>query len=252
MRILLAERDSSVSSFVRKGLEAEHYAVDVCADGSEAEYLAREFNYDAMVLDGDLGRGAAGPDALRVIRSAKPSLPILVVSGANRAQDRARALDQGADDVLTRPISFCELAARLRALLRRGGQPAESVLRAADLQLDRLEHAVERSGRRIPLTVKEFALLEYLLRNRGRALSRPMILEHVWKLSFDTTTNLVDVYINYLRRKVDDGFAPRLIQTVRGVGYRLEVPEGGGTCGAGGAMAGGRGTRRQEKGAAGG
>jgi DNA-binding response OmpR family regulator len=225
MRILLAEGDPSIATFVRKGLEAEHYAVDVCSNGTETAYLAGQFKYDAMVLDANLNGGPAGPEVLRTVRAAKAALPILVLSAASRAEDRARALDQGADDVLARPFSFCELAARLRALLRRGAQPAENILRAADLQLDRLEHAVARSGRRIPLTVKEFALLEYLMRNRGRALSRPMILEHVWDLSFDTTTNLVDVYINYLRRKVDDGFQPRLIHTVRGVGYRLDVPE---------------------------
>ena len=225
MRILLAEGDSSLTTFVRKGLEAEQYAVDVCVNGAEAAYLAQEFNYDLMLLDGNLSGGLAGLEVLRNIRAAKAALPILVLCETRRAEDRARALDLGADDVLTRPFSFCELAARIRALLRRRARPAESVLRAADLELHRIEHIVERDGKRIPLTAKEFSLLEYLLRNRGRALSRAMILEHVWDLSFDTTTNLVDVYINYLRPKVDDGFDPPLIQTVRGVGYRLEAPE---------------------------
>jgi two-component system copper resistance phosphate regulon response regulator CusR len=224
MRILLAEADESLAQFIRKGLEAEHYAVDVCPDGVETSYLAQQFNYDLLLLDVNLDGGRSGMQVLRTICAVKAALPILVISGANRAEDRARALDMGADDVVTRPLSFCELAARIRALLRRGALPAASVLRTADLQLDRVEHAVERAGRRISLTSKEFSLLEYLMRNQGRALSRPMILEHVWALSFDTTTNLVDVYINYLRRKVDDGFDPPLIHTVRGVGYRLQAP----------------------------
>jgi len=226
MRILLAEGEAALAAFVRKGLEAEHYAVDICSDGPETAFLAQQFGYDLMVLDLSLNGGVRGSDVLRSTRAAKPSLPILALSGSTRAEDRARALDLGADDVLTRPFSFCELAARLRALLRRGAQPAESVLSVADLSLDRMEHMVERAGRNIPLTAKEFALLEYLMRNHGRALSRAMIVEHVWNLSFDTSTNIVDVYINYLRRKLDDGFDVPLIQTVRGVGYRLEAPAG--------------------------
>jgi len=226
MRILLAEGDSTLASFVRKGLEAEQYAVDICADGPETAFLSQQFGYDLMVLDLNLNGGVRGSDVLRSARAAKPGLPILALCGSTRAEDRARALDLGADDVLTRPFSFCELAARVRALLRRGAQPAESVLCVADLALHRIEHIVERGGHKIPLTAKEFALLEYLMRNHGRALSRAMIVEHVWNLSFDTSTNIVDVYINYLRRKLDDGFDPPLIQTVRGVGYRLEAPDG--------------------------
>jgi len=223
MRILLAEGDAGIASFIRKGLEAEHYAVDVCRDTPETAFLAQQFGYDLMVLDLGLHGGIRGDDVLRGVRAAKPTLPILALCGGTRAEDRARALDAGADDALARPFSFCELAARLRALLRRGAQPAESVLKVADLTLHRIEHSVTRAGRNIPVTAKEFALLEYLMRNHGRALSRAMIVEHVWNLAFDTGTNIVDVYINYLRRKVDDGFDPPLIQTVRGVGYRLEA-----------------------------
>ncbi len=227
MRILLAEGDPSLASFVRKGLEAEHYAVDTCADGPETAFLWQQFGYDLLVLDLGLSpaAGMRGHDLLGATREAKPAVPILALCSSSRAEDRARALDHGADDVLTRPFSFCELAARVRALLRRGAGPAESVLQVADLALDRLERTVERAGRKVPLTAKEFALLEYLMRNRGRALSRAMIVEHVWNLCFDTSTNVVDVYINYLRRKLDDGFDPPLIHTVRGVGYRLEVPD---------------------------
>ncbi len=226
MRILLAEGDQALSSFVRKGLEAEHYAVDTCADVAETAFLWQQFGYDLLLLDLNLTGGLRGHELLQASRAAKPSLPILALCGSPRAEDRARALDMGADDVLTRPFSFTELAARVRALMRRGSRPAESVLRVADLAMDRVEHTVERAARKILLTAKEFALLEYLMRNQGRALSRAMIVEHVWNLSFDTSTNIVDVYINYLRRKLDDGFDPPLIHTVRGVGYRMEVPEG--------------------------
>jgi len=226
MRILLAEGDPSLSSFLRKGLEAEHYAVDTCADGPETEFLWQQFGYDLLVLDLGLSSASRGSELLRNTRAAKPAVPILALCGSARAEDRAQALDLGADDVVTRPFSYCELAARVRALLRRGTHQGESVLRVADLVLDRLDRMVERAGRKIPLTAKEFSLLEYLMRNRGRALSRAMIVEHVWNLCFDTSTNVVDVYINYLRRKLDDGFDPPLIHTVRGVGYRLEVPEG--------------------------
>jgi two-component system copper resistance phosphate regulon response regulator CusR len=225
MRILLAEGDAPLASFVRKGLEAEHYAVDLCSDGAEAVFLAEQFGYDLMVLDLNVPC-VDGLDVLRSARGAKPGLLILALSGSSQAEDRARCLDLGADDVLTRPFSFCELAARLRALLRRSTQPAESILRVADLELDRVAHTVRRASARIFLTAKEFSLLEYLTRNRGRALSRAMIVEHVWNLNFDTTTNVVDVYINYLRRKVDDGFDPPLIHTVWGVGYKLEAAEG--------------------------
>jgi DNA-binding response OmpR family regulator len=143
-------------------------------------------------------------------------------------EDRVQCLDTGADDYLPKPFSFSELSARIRELLRRSHLPSESILAIDDLKLDRIEHHVERSGRRIDLTTKEFALLEYLMRNAGRCVTRAMIIEHVWNLTFDTTTNVVDVYINYLRRKVDDGHATKLIHTVRGVGYELNgTPEAG-------------------------
>jgi DNA-binding response OmpR family regulator len=220
MRILLAEDDRPLASFLSKGLTAEQYAVDVAGDGEEARHLANEYDYDLLLLDLNLPP-QDGFHVIRHVRPHKPDLPILILSGRARVEDRVRGLDLGADDYLTKPFSFAELSARVRALLRRGGQPAAPVLRVADLELNRVEHSVRRAGRRIELTPKEFALLEYLMRNSGRALTRAMIVEHVWNLSFDTMTNVVDVYINYLRKKVDYGCAPHLIRTLRGVGYVL-------------------------------
>jgi len=220
MRILIVEDDAALASFVEKGLEAEHYAVDVSGDGEQARAMAMELEYDLVVLDLSLPR-LDGVSVLRSVRARKPSVPILVLTARTRVDDRVQCLDLGADDYLSKPFSFTELSARIRALLRRSHMPAESVLKVDDLRLDRIERRVERSGRRIELTSKEFALLEYMMRNAGRRVTRAMIVEHVWNLSFDTSTNIVDVYVNYLRRKVDDGFAKRLIHTVRGVGYEL-------------------------------
>jgi len=195
MRILMAEDDAALASFVRKGLEAEHYAVDVSGDGEQARAMAAELDYDLVVLDLSLPR-RDGISVLRSVRARKPSLPILVLTGRSKVEDRVQCLDLGADDYLTKPFSFSELSARIRALLRRAHMPAESLLKVDDLQLDRVERRVERSGRRIELTSKEFALLEFLMRNAGRRVTRPMIIEHVWNLSFDTSTNIVDVYVN--------------------------------------------------------
>jgi two-component system copper resistance phosphate regulon response regulator CusR len=196
MRMLIAEDDPALAGFVKKGLEAEHYAVDVSVDGERTRALASELNYDLLVLDLSLPR-LDGVQILRHLRTRKPTMPILVLSGRNRVEDRVQCLDLGADDYLAKPFSFTELSARIRALLRRAHLPAESVLVVDDLKLDRVERRVERAGRRIDLTSKEFALLEYLMRNAGRRVTRAMIVEHVWNLSFDTCTNVVDVYINY-------------------------------------------------------
>lgn len=224
MRILVAEDDTALSSLVKKGLEAEHYAVDLAREGDEAEYMAEQFDYDLLLLDLTLPR-LDGLKVLERVRLAKPLLPVLVLTGRTRVEDRVKGLDLGADDYLTKPFSFSELSARVRALLRRGARPAGSPLRVEDLEIDRVERQVRRAGRRIELTAKEFGLLEYLMRNSGHTVSRAMIVEHVWNLSFDSMTNIVDVYINYLRKKVDDGFSHPLIHTVRGVGYRLGADE---------------------------
>lgn len=220
MRILVVEDDAPLSSFIRKGLEAEHYAVDVAADGEQARALVMEVNYDLLILDLNLPK-LDGLSLLAEVRPELPNLPVLVLTARSRVEDRVCSLDSGADDCLIKPFSFTELSARVRALLRRGRPVADTVLVVGDLSLNRVERKVERAGRAIELTSKEFALLEYLMRNAGRRLTRSMIIEHVWNLSFDTTTNVVDVYINYIRKKVDEGFGSRLIHTVRGVGYEL-------------------------------
>jgi two-component system copper resistance phosphate regulon response regulator CusR len=225
MRILIAEDDAALASFVRQGLQGEHYQVDVAEDGEQARAMGSEVDYDLVILDLNLPK-LDGVSVLRDLRLKRPSLPVLVLTQRSRVEDRVQCLDTGADDYLPKPFSFSELSARIRALLRRSHLPSESVLVVEDLHLDRVEHRTERAGRRIELTSKEFALLEYLMRNAGRQVSRAMIIEHVWNLTFDTTTNVVDVYINYLRRKVDDGHARKLIHTVRGVGYELSEEPG--------------------------
>ena len=222
MRVLIAEDDVALASFVRQGLEAEHYAVDVSHDGEQARAMAGELDYDLLMLDLNLP-GVDGLSVLRQTRAKKPRLPILVVTSRNRVEDRVQCLDLGADDYMGKPFAFAELSARVRALLRRSQSPAALALTVDDLKLDRIERRVERAGKRIELTSKEFGLLEYFMLNAGRRLTRALIIEHVWNLTFDTSTNVVDVYVNYLRRKVDDGFRKRLIHTVRGVGYELSA-----------------------------
>jgi flagellar motor switch protein FliM len=198
MRILIAEDDTALAGFVRKGLEAEHYAVDVSNDGEQARALATELDYDLLVLDLNLPR-LDGVNILRRVRAEKPQLPIVVLTARGRVDDRVMCLDAGADDYVVKPFSFSELSARIRALLRRSRLPSESLLVVEDLKLDRVERRVTRGTRMIELTSKEFALLEYLMRNAGRRVTRAMIIEHVWNLSFDSATNLVDVYVAYLR-----------------------------------------------------
>jgi two-component system copper resistance phosphate regulon response regulator CusR len=197
MRILIAEDDEALAKFVRQGLEGEHYSVDIFPDGEQARSAASEFEYDVVILDLNLPK-LDGFNVLRQIRQKKPTLPVLILTQRTVVEDRVQCLDTGADDYLAKPFSFSELSARIRALVRRSHLPSESVLVVGDLKLDRVEHRVERAGRRIELTSKEYSLLEFLMRNTGRRVTRSMIIEHVWNLTFDTTTNVVDVYINYL------------------------------------------------------
>jgi len=224
MRILVVEDDRAVASFVKKGLEAEQYAVDVTGDGDDAQSLVGEANFDLVILDLVLPK-VDGLEVLKHIRGRKLSPPVLILSGRARVEDRVKGLDLGADDYLTKPFSFSELSARVRALLRRSPSTKDIILRVDDLELDRAERVVKRAGRRIELTPREFALLEYLMRNAGRPVTRAMIIEHVWNFSFDTMTNVVDVYINYLRKKIDQESGRKLIHTVRNVGYELGTRE---------------------------
>ena len=221
MRILVVEDDVALARFIGKGLEEEHYAVDIVHDGEQARAMACESDYDLVILDLTLPR-LDGISILQQLRDRRRS-PVLILTGRTRLEDRIRALDSGADDCVLKPFSFAELSARVRALLRRGEAAVALKLRVGDLELDRVQRTVARGGRRIELTSKEFALLEYLMRNAGRRVTRTMIIEHVWNLKFDTGTNVVDVYVNYLRRKVDAEFTPKLIGTVRGVGYEIRA-----------------------------
>ncbi len=225
MRILVVDDDAPLASFVKKGLEAEHYAVDIAADGEEAQLRAAETEYDLLILDLNLPK-VDGLGVLRALRPNKPGLPVIVLTSRTKVEDRVLSLDTGADDCVSKPFSFSELSARVRALLRRGPRIVQTILKVGDLELDRVERKVRRAGKNVDLTSKEFALLEYLMRNAGHRVTRAMIVEHVWNLCFDTTTNIVDVYINYLRKKVDDGRPAPLIQTIRGVGYQMSCYEG--------------------------
>lgn len=220
MRILVAEDDEPVASFLSKSLEAEQYAVDVAADGEEANYMAETYDYDLVILDINLPK-KMGFEVLEDVRQKKPDLAILVLTGNTEVPDRVKGLDLGADDYLTKPFSLAELSARIRALLRRRGRPFEAVLKVDDLVLDRVQRVARRGEQLIELTPKEFGLLEYLMRNAGRRVTRGMIVENVWNLGFDTMTNVVDVYINYLRKKIDAGNEYKLIRTIRGVGYQI-------------------------------
>jgi DNA-binding response OmpR family regulator len=220
MNILIAEDDLPVAKFLSSGFEAEHFHVRLAPTGKDVPRMLQEGPCDLLVLDLNLP-GMKGLDVLREVRSLKPHLPILILTGNARVEDRVGGLDSGADDYMTKPFAFSELLARVRALLRRGSLPYEPVLHSQDLELDRVRRLVRRNGNSIELTPKEFALLEYLMLNAGHNVSRSSIIHHVWKLSSDTMTNVVDVYINYLRKKIDADAPERLIHTVRGAGYRI-------------------------------
>src|SRR6266446_4827310 len=199
MRILVAEDDAPLAEFLHQRLQQEQFAVQMVSSGAEAEKLASDQAYDLVLLDLNLP-GAGGLDVLRGIRSKKPDLPVVMVTDASMVEERVRGLDAGADDYIAKPFAFVELAARIRAVLRRGNRPANAVLTVADLAVDRVGHTVQRGGHNIELSPKEFALLEFLMRHAGQPVTRTAIVEQVWKLNFDTMTNVVDVYINYLRR----------------------------------------------------
>ncbi len=219
MRVLVIEDDRKVASFIQSGLEQEGYSVDVLYDGGNAGEQARVIDYDAVVLDLMLP-GRSGFQVLRDIRSRKASLPVIILTAKDSLEERVAGLDAGADDYMPKPFALAELSARLRALLRRGA-PRESVLRVADLEMDTVRRKVRRGDTAIALKPKEYALLEFLMRNSDRPVTKALIIEHVWDIHFDSISNVVEVHINSLRNKVDRGYDVELIHTLRGVGYVL-------------------------------
>jgi two-component system copper resistance phosphate regulon response regulator CusR len=222
MRILVVEDEAKVASFIRRALEEENYAVDACGDGAGGLDLARAGCYDLIILDLMLP-GMPGLEVLKALRKEQVAAPVLILTARSELDQKVKGLDAGADDYLTKPFAIEELVARARALLRRGTGEAAGILQVDDLALNPATREVTRGGKRIELTAKEYALLEYLMRNAGRVLTRPMIAEHVWNQDFDTFTNVIDVYVNYLRNKIDRGQERKLIQTVRGSGYTLKA-----------------------------
>lgn len=218
MRLLVIEDEKKIANFIRRGLEEEAYAVDVAHDGEHGAYLAENVDYDLVILDLMLPK-LSGLELLDLLRQKRRNIPILVLTARAGLEDRIRGLDRGADDYLAKPFAFAELSARVRAILRRGHEVGE--LQVGELRISADRRMAFCAGRKIELSNKEFALLEFLMRNAGRPVTRTMIIEHVWDIHFENGTNVVDVYINYLRRKLDNGCQPSLIQTVRGVGYVL-------------------------------
>jgi DNA-binding response OmpR family regulator len=225
MRVLVVEDERKVASFLRQGLQEEGHAVEVASDGDAAlDLLLASPGYDLVVLDLMLPR-RDGFEVLKTLRERKIRTPVLVLTAKDDVADKVAGLDLGADDYLTKPFAFEEFLARVRALLRRGAGQSPPVLRLVDLSLDPATREVTRRGRRITLTAREYALLEYFMRNAGRVLTRPMLAQHVWGLDFDPESNIVDVYVGYLRRKIDGDGDRRLLQTVRGAGYKLSAEE---------------------------
>jgi DNA-binding response OmpR family regulator len=220
MRILLVEDEKKVADIIDRGLKAERYAVDVCHDGEQGWETANAYDYDLIILDLMLP-GLSGTEILERVRRKNSQVPILILTARDSTDDKVTNFERGADDYLTKPFAFAELLVRVKALLRRGPVNRSSVLRVADLEIDRLSQKVKRAGKRVDLTGKEYALLEYLATHPGRVFSRTMIIEHVWDQSFQGLTNIVDVYVRHLREKIDDPHPQKLLRTVRGVGYSL-------------------------------
>lgn len=224
MRILLVEDDARVASFIKRGLSEEHYTVDRAEDGEKAHFLAQTGDYDLIILDIMLPK-KSGLEVLSALRAEKITVPVLFLTAKDKSEDKVAGLDAGADDYLVKPFEFEELLARVRALLRRRGDMIPTLLRAGDLELDTLRHAARRAGKDLSLTSREYALLEFLMRHPNQVVTRSMLAEHVWEHDFDTYSNVIDVHIARLRRKIDDDFKEKLLKTVRGSGYVLEAPK---------------------------
>jgi DNA-binding response OmpR family regulator len=224
MRILIAEDDAPLATVIAQAFKSEDHVTKVAGSGDDALHLMQKERFDLLILDLNLPV-VSGSEVLRKVRSENLDIPILILTATDEVAERVACLDAGADDYLTKPFSFSELLARIRAVLRRKNHPGPAFLRVADLELDYVQRTVRRAGRIIELTPKEFALLEYFMRNPGQHITRNMIIEHVWKLSPDTMTNVVDVYVNYLRKKIDETAKVKLIRTVRGIGYEFGVNE---------------------------
>jgi len=221
MRILVIEDEVKIAQFIKRGLKEEGYAVDVANDGEEGHFLLSSNEYDAIILDLMLPK-IDGLTLCRALRKDGNQTPIIMLTAKDTVKDKVKGLDAGADDYLPKPFAFEELLARVRVVLRKKDSRVQTQLKVDDLSMDLLTHKVTRGEREIDLTVKEYALLEYLMRNAGNIVTRTMISEHVWDINFDTFTNVIDVYINYLRNKIDSGFADKMIHTVRGKGYLLK------------------------------
>lgn len=222
MRLLIVEDEKKVAGFIKKGLEEETYAVDVAYDGEEGFHLAELNQYDMIILDLMLPK-MDGLEVLTRLRDKKVNTPILLLTAKDAVEDKVTGLNKGADDYLTKPFAFSELLARVRSLLRRGQAETKTELKVSDLSLDLVSHKVNRNGEEIELTGKEYSLLEYFMRNEGKVLTRTMIAEHVWDYNFDTFTNVIDVYVNHLRKKIDKKYPVKLLHTLRGIGYVMKV-----------------------------
>ena len=221
MRVLVVEDEKKTAAFIRKALQAEGFAVDVCSNGDDALAAACTTPFDGIVLDIMLP-GRDGLSVLRQLRERGNKTPVLLLSARGEVNERVEGLDAGADDYLPKPFVIAELVARVRALGRRGSEAKSTVLRVADLTLDTVSHRAQRGCKTFELTAREFRLLEFLMRSTGRICGRMSIIEKVWDYDFDPGTNLVDVYVKRLREKIDDGFEPKLLQTVRGIGYVMK------------------------------
>lgn len=221
MRILVVEDQKDLNEIIVRKLTSEHYTVDACYSGDEALDFLRCAEYDGVILDIMLP-GITGLGVLREMRAAHDSTPVLMLTALGTVEDRVAGLDAGADDYLVKPFDFDELMARVRAMVRRGGERASSVMTSGDLMLDSASRYVERGGKEISLTAKEFDILEYLMQNEGKVLSRDKLSNHIWNYDYDGGSNVIDVYVHHLRKKIDDGFNEKKIITVKGAGYMVK------------------------------